>query len=597
MRDWGRTVAMMVAISLRADARRSVAAVVTAIGQMASLPFQAIGLKVITDGIIARDQQQALRGVALVVAFAVLNRISTHASLNIRMRLRENTQLYLDTQIMTLTAGIPGMEHHERPEYLDQVELIRTERNYLANPFNPISWTAASIVQGISMIGLLASVHPALALLLVLGVPTAWASGAGQQRLVRLVDEQSEQSRTLRHYYELTTKAETAKEVRVFGLAEELLRRRRLLFEDLEGQRRQLAVRQVLTSTAAWLLFAAGYVGAIAWTAAAIRRGDATVGDVVLVLAIGSQIDRQLTQLGDNIAWFVRTHRAVRRLRWFSDYAERAHASVAPSEPTSVPDRLHHGIRVEKVDFRYPGTTVPVLRDVTLELPAGSTVAIVGENGAGKTTLVKLLLRLYEPTEGRVLVDGVDLRSMPVEEWRLRTSAGFQDFAQLQFIARETVGVGDTARSDDDETVTAAMARAAAPGVANGLSAGWSTQLGRDFEGGEELSLGQWQKLALGRAMMRESPLLLVLDEPTASLDATTEHRLFDRFHGAAREAAQRSGAITILISHRFSTVRMADIILVIADGHVAEAGDHAALLAAGGLYAELYELQARSYR
>ena len=594
MRDWLRTIAMMVTISVRADAPRSAAAVVTAVGQMASLPFLAIGLKLFADGVVAGESSEAMTGVAVVLGFALLNRLATHASLNVRMRLRENTQLYLDTHIMGLTAGIPGMEHHERPEYLDQVELIRTERNYLANPFNPISWTFASVVQGISMIGLLAGVNPLLALLPILGIPIAWASGAGQQRLATLVERQSEHQRLLRHFYDLTTKPESAAEVRIFGLTDELLSRRAKLFGQLEHERQGLARQQVLTATGAWLLFAAGYVAAIAWTASAAGRGETTVGDVVLVLSIGSQVDRQLTQLGDNVAWFVRTHRAVTRLRWFSEYAARAHAQVTPSHAQAVPERLHSGIRVEKLSFRYPGTSAPVLHDVNLDLPAGCTLAIVGENGAGKTTLVKLLLRLYEPTSGRILVDGIDLRDLPVHEWRLRTSAGFQDFGQLQLLAREAVGVGDTQQPDDDDTILAALERAGSPDVLASLPSGWSTQLGRDFEGGVELSLGQWQKLALGRAMMRRSPLLLVLDEPTASLDAPTEHRLFDRFHGAAREAALQTGAITILISHRFSTVRMADLILVVADGLVAESGTHDALMQLGGLYAELYELQAR---
>jgi ATP-binding cassette subfamily B protein len=592
-----RTLQLMVAISWRADPLRSVAAVVTAVGQMASVPFMAIGLRSLTNGIVARDEATAFRGVAVIVGCALLSRLCTHASLNIRMRLRENTQLYLDTHIMGLTAGVPGMEHHERPDYLDQVELIRTERYYLANPFNPISWTIASIVQGISMIGLLAGVHPLLALLPLLGAPTAWASGAGQERLARLVERQSESNRRLRHFYELTTRPESAKEIRVLGIADEVLRRRRALFEELETERQKLARRVVLTATGAWILFAFGYVLALAWTASSVRRGDATVGDVVLVLSLGGQVDRQLTELGDNVAWFVRTHRAVRRLRWFTDYADRAHTALRPARACPVPDRLSSGIRIENVAFRYPGTDATVLRDVSLDLPAGSTVAIVGENGAGKTTLVKLLLRLYEPTQGRILVDGVDLRDLPVDEWRVRTSAGFQDFGQLHLVAREAVGVGDTGSPDDDPTVMAALARAAAPELVTSLPSGLSTQLGRHFDGGVDLSLGQWQKLALGRAMMRRAPLLLVLDEPTASLDAPTEHRLFERFHGAAREAARESGAITLLISHRFSTVRMADLILVIADGRVAESGDHAALIAKAGLYAELYELQARAYR
>jgi ATP-binding cassette subfamily B protein len=597
MRSALRTLALMVQISWRADAVRSVFTVITAIGQMASLPLRAIGLKVLTDGIVTGDREHALTGVALVLGLTALNRVMVAASMNFRMRLRENTQLYLDGHIMGLTAGIPGLEHHERPEYLDQVELIRNERGYLANPFNPISWTIASIVQSASTLGLLLGVHPVLALLPLFGIGTAWASGRGEHRLVALMDRQAEGNRVLRHHYELATQPQSAKEVRIFGLTDELLRRRSDLFGVLEQERRGLALQRVVLATGAWLVFAAGYVAAIWFTVRAATRGDATVGDVVLVLNIGSQIDQQLAELGENVAWFVRTHRAVRRLRWFTDYADRSHASLRPASPTVAPARLVDGIRVEGVSFSYPGTDIPVLDGVDLHLPAGSTVAIVGENGAGKTTLVKLLCRFYEPTAGRILVDGVDLRSIPIDEWRLRASAGFQDFAMFQLFARETVALGDTSVDAEDRVVLGALRRAAAPEVIGELPDGLATQLGREFDGGVELSLGQWQKLALGRAMMRTEPLLLVLDEPTASLDAPTEHRLFERFHGAAREAAIERGAITVLISHRFSTVRMADVILVVDGGRIVEAGDHATLIQAGGLYAELYDLQARAYR
>jgi ATP-binding cassette subfamily B protein len=592
-----RTVKLMIQISWRADAVRSVFTIITAIGQMASLPFRAIGMKILVDGIVAHDVARAERGVVLVLGLTALNRVMMHASLNVRMRLRENTQLYLDAHIIELTAGIPGMEHHERPEYLDQVELIRNERGYLANPFNPISWTVASIVQNVSTLGMLAAVHPVIALLPAFGIASAWVAGTTENWMVALVERQAEPNRVLRHFYELTTLPLAGKEVRIFGFGPELLTRRRAIFDELEADRRALGFKRIWLSTGAWLLFAIGYVGAIAWAAVAASRGEATVGDVVLVLTIGNQIDQQLAELGTNVAWFVRTQRAVRRLRWFTDYADSSHAALRPRTPAPVPERLVDGITIEGLAFGYPGTDSTVLRDVDLHLPAGSTIAIVGENGAGKTTLVKLLFRLYEPTAGRILVDGVDLRDLPIEEWRTRVSAGFQDFGMFELFARETVGIGDTAITHDDPNVLAALERAAAPEVVDALPTGLDTQLGRDFDGGIELSTGQWQKLALGRAMMRAEPLLLVLDEPTASLDAPTEHRLFERFHGAAREVAQRTGAITVLISHRFSTVRMADVILVVADGHIAEAGNHETLVAAGGLYAELYDLQARAYR
>ncbi len=596
MRNAARTVALMVQISLRADRLRSVFTVLTAVGQMAALPLRALGLRAMTDGFVTRDGHEAARGVILVLALTAVHRIMVRASLNVRMRLRENTQLYLDTHIMAMTAGIPGLEHHEHPHYLDQVELIRNERGYLANPFNPISWTLASIVQGVSTVALLTGVHPVLALLPLFGLATAWAAGRGENRLIALVDSQAEDDRILRHLYELATLPASAKEVRVFGLADELLARRRTLFDHLETQRRALGRQRVVLSSVAWASFALGFVGALAFTVRAVGRGEATVGDAVLVLTIGNQLDQQLAELGENVAWFVRTHRAVRRLRWFSDYADRSHAALEPVTPAALPDRLVDGIRFEGVAFGYPDTGLTVLESVDLHLPAGATVAIVGENGAGKTTLVKLLCRFYEPTAGRILVDGVDLRSLPIEEWRRGITAGFQDFAMFQLLARETVGVGDTTKNTDDD-VLAALARATTPEVVDQLPQQLDTQLGRDFEGGVEISLGQWQKLALGRAMMRTAPLLSILDEPTASLDAPTEHRLFEQFHGTARDAARARGAITILISHRFSTVRMADLILVVAGGRIVESGDHATLVAADGLYAELYELQARAYR
>jgi ATP-binding cassette subfamily B protein len=237
------------------------------------------------------------------------------------------------------------------------------------------------------------------------------------------------------------------------------------------------------------------------------------------------------------------------------------------------------------------------LHDVNIPIPAGSTVAIVGENGAGKTTLVKLLGRFYAPTAGAITVDGTDIASFDVEEWRARISGGFQDFARFEFLAREAVGVGDIPRIEDEPAIVGALARASATDVVPTLPGGFDTQLGKSFDDGIELSGGQWQKLALGRAMMREQPLLLVLDEPTAALDAQTEHALFERYAGAARRVAAETGAITIFVSHRFSTVRMADLIIVIEGGRVAESGSHAELMAQGGLYAELYELQARAYR
>jgi len=597
VRSWARTIATMIRISWRADAARSIGALVTATGQMASAPLVAIGMRIIANGIAHGDARRAIEGVAIALSLLGAGRLSTHASFNIRMRLRENTQLYLDAHIMELTAGIPGLEHHERPEYLDEVELIRAERGYLANPFNPISWTVASVVQNATVLTLLWGVHPALTLLPLAGAPTAILAARLEQGYIAVREGQAERQRFQRHLLELTTEPPAAKEVRIYGLGPELLQRRRAAFDDLEIEQVAFARRHVRSKLVGLVGFGGGYALAVTTVIGMARAGRASVGDVVLVLSLGAQIDRQLAEMAENLAWFVRTHRAVRRLRWFGDYAEAAHERLRPDEAVAVPPRLHTGIEFAGVGFAYPGTKRSVLAGVDLTIPRGTTVAIVGENGAGKTTLMKLLCRFYEPTAGEILLDGIPLTRYPVEEWRTRISAGFQDFAKFELVAREVVGLGDLDAGDTDPVIEGALARASASDVVSALPDGFDSQLGRQFDGGVELSIGQWQKLALGRSMMRTLPLVLILDEPTASLDSTTEHALFERFHGAARQAALSTGAITILVSHRFSTVRMADLILVVDGGLIAESGTHAELLALGGHYADLYSLQARSYR
>jgi ATP-binding cassette subfamily B protein len=287
-----------------------------------------------------------------------------------------------------------------------------------------------------------------------------------------------------------------------------------------------------------------------------------------------------------------------RRMAWLEDYA----ASFVVHTDAPAPDRLKEGIRFEHVSFAYPGTERRVLEDVNLELKPGTVVAIVGENGAGKSTLVKLLCRMYQPDDGRILVDGVDLARIPASEWRSRLAGAFQDFFRFEFRARHSVGVGEVGKLDDGPAVIAAVERAGADDVVERLAAGLETQLGPTWPQGVELSFGQWQKLALARGFMRDHPLVLVLDEPTAALDAETEHALFERYAAVARggrldAAGTSDGRITVLVSHRFSTVRMADLIVVLDGARVVEVGSHEALLAKGGQYAELYGIQAAAYR
>jgi ATP-binding cassette subfamily B protein len=395
-----------------------------------------------------------------------------------------------------------------------------------------------------------------------------------------------------RHLFELGTTAPPGKELRVGGVGPRVAADRRAAwgrwYATVAPTRWASAVWQSVT----WAVFGLAYVGAVVFVASGL---DASAGEVLLVLAAGSRLSMYVGQTVQE-ANFLRGFwlDASRRLAWLEDYAAAARARA----DVPVPERVEEGIRLEGVSFRYPATDRLVLEDVDLDLPAGSVVAVVGENGAGKSTLVKLLCRFYEPTAGRILVDGNDLSRMPAEGWRERCAGAFQDFFRFELPARHTVGVGDLPRLEDEPAVTTAVGRAGADDVVERLPAGLETQLGPTWREGVEVSFGQWQKLALARGFMRDVPLLLVLDEPTAALDAETEHALFSRYAAAARAPEGReTGRVTVLVSHRFSTVRMADLIVVLDGARVVESGSHEQLLARNGTYAELYRIQAAAYR
>jgi ATP-binding cassette subfamily B protein len=279
------------------------------------------------------------------------------------------------------------------------------------------------------------------------------------------------------------------------------------------------------------------------------------------------------------------------RLLWLEDYVA---SQTSATEPP--PNRLREGIRISGLGFTYPGAPAPSLHDVDLFFPAGGTVALVGENGAGKTTLVKLLSGMYRPTVGSIAVDGHELAEMDVISWRARTSATFQDYVSYQMRLGDGVGVGDLPELSNHAVVNDAIARADATKVVDVLPDGIDTVVG-PYVGGRGLSGGQWQRLALARGLMRPDPLLMVLDEPTASLDALSEATLFRRYRAAASDLGARHGTITVLVSHRFSTVNMADLIVVFEGGRVVASGTHETLVAEGGLYAELYQLQVAGYQ
>jgi ATP-binding cassette, subfamily B, bacterial len=428
-------------------------------------------------------------------------------------------------------------------------------------------------------------------LLVVFAVPTVGVS-SWRPAVERSAQEKGAQAdRLARHLFTLNTTASPANELRVLGITSSLADRRRASWENWYGPLASVRSRSAAWYAAGWAVFGLAYVGGIALVA---TGHHASTSGAILVLTAGSRLSGYVGATVGEIGFL----RGIwmdgsRRLAWLEDYAAR----VLDEADQPAPGRLEEGVRFEQVTFTYPGAAQPALEEVDLLLPAGSVVAVVGANGAGKTTLVKLLAKLYAPTAGQLLVDGVDLARIDPEQWRDRLAGAYQDFFRFELHAGQTIGVGDLPRIDQVPAIESAMDRAGARDVVDTLPAGLGTQLGPTWPEGVDVSFGQWQKLALARGFMREAPLLVFLDEPTAALDAETEHQLFESYAAGARSQQRRAGGtITILVSHRFSTVRMADLIVVLDGSRVAEVGTHEELMRAGGTYAELYAIQARAY-
>jgi ATP-binding cassette subfamily B protein len=569
-----------------------VIAFVTTVGAALPDALFALGLKLLADSVIDGDDGAIAGTAALLAALATLTWFLKLLGDRANRRFADRCTVRIESHVAHLQASVAGIEHHERPDYLDRLAILRDQVFTLNHLYGSLFSTTGAILRLVLTVVLLMSVHPALVLLALVAVPSVWVSTwrAAAERAAE--EAAAPHQRLARHLFLTGTTAPAGKELRVGGVGPRVVADRRAAWERWYGTVAPVRWTSALWQCLTWALFGGAYVAAVVFVASGL---DASAGDVLLVLAAGSRLSLyvgQTVQEANFLQGFWLD--ASRRLAWLEDYA----AAARERADVPVPERVRVGIRLERVSFRYPATERLVLEDVDLLLPAGSVVAVVGENGAGKSTLVKLLCRFYEPTAGRITVDGADLSRMPADGWRERCAGAFQDFFRFELAARHTVGVGDLPRLEDEPAVASAVARAGADDVVAGLPAGLETQLGPTWREGVEVSFGQWQKLALARGFMRDVPLLLVLDEPTAALDAETEHALFSRYAAAARAPEGRdTGRITVLVSHRFSTVRMADLIVVLDGARVVECGSHEQLLADDGTYAELYRIQAAAYR
>jgi ATP-binding cassette, subfamily B, bacterial len=550
----------------------------------------ALWLKLLIDGVLDDSRRRIITAVLALAAFVTLTWYLSVLSSRVQRRFRDRIAIALESHVARLQASVPTIEHHERPEYLDRLAMLRDQVFALDHMFMSLFSTMGWILRLAVTVGLLISIHPLLALLILTAFPAVYVS-TWRPAVERRVEESViSHSRLARHLFVLGTTAPPGKEIRVTGTGDWLIAQRDAAWNRWYGPVARARTETALWQAGTWAIFGAAYVGAIAFVSAGLDRG---VSSVVLVVAAGTRLARYVGATAGELG-FLRGFwmDSSKRLTWLEDYA----ASVDLGATGTPPDRLTDGIALEHVSFSYPGTDKLVLDDVNVILPAGKVVAIVGENGAGKSTLVKLLARMYSPTAGRVTIDGIDLATLPSDEWRERLGGAFQDFFRFEFHAQQTVGLGDLPRLDDRPAAQVAIDRAGADDVIERLAYGLDTQLGPTWDQGAEISFGQWQKLALARGFMRDAPLLLILDEPTAALDAETEHSMFEQFAAAAK-ADSSTGRVTVLISHRFSTVRMADLIVVMDGAKVVEFGSHDDLIASDGQYAELYRIQATAYR
>jgi len=569
------------------------ASVLLVLGYLAT-PLLAVGLARFTDAMVDGRHGPALSIGALTAVVLVLELMMGHFAHLYYFEVGEQAESHVNAELMEYANGSAGMEHFDSSDFADVVVLVREEIQKMRAYVEALLQLCGLGMQLLVTTAILGSLQPWLLLLPLAALPPVAAGRRAQRRVEASRDAAAADNRLARHILHLTTTSQSSKEVRIFGAQQAL---QRVHHHSYDRATRRLIRGQLAGAVLRGLgqvFFAAACFGAIFLVVRQAVGGRATLGDVVLVVTLAAQINVQVATALGRLATLQAAEYTARRLERLRSWPERARgarrAGLAP------PRRLTRGIRLEGVGFAYPGTSRPVLEDVNLDLPAGRVVALVGENGAGKSTLVKLLCGLYVPTAGRITVDGVDLRELDEAAWQARVSTLFQDFARFEFTLRENVGAGDLGRMHEDAAVLGAVAVAGAEGVVRRVPGGLDGALGRRYTDGAELSGGQWQSLGLARTAMREHALLQVLDEPAAALDAAAEHGVFERYADSAGRVGGEGG-VTLFVSHRFSTVLMADQIVVLDGGRVAEVGGHADLLAHGGIYEELFNLQARSYR
>jgi ATP-binding cassette subfamily B protein len=581
-------------------------AVMTLAGGIVPLGVAYAGKRIV-DAVVGHSRDATVRWVAVELALVVSLALVARGLALVRSLLGARLGIDINVTILEKAQQL-DLRFFEDPEFYDK--LTRARREASSRPIALVTESFGLVQSFITLAGYAALLVRfsgwAVLALCVATIPATVAEMRFSKLAFRVRNWRSPESRRLLYLEYVLANDEHAKEVKLFGLGPMLLERYRTLSEDFYREDGRLYVRRALWTQVLSLIGTGTFYAAYAAMAVLAAAGKLTLGNMTMYVIAFRQGQQAFQSVLGSIGG-IYEHNLYMSNLW--EYLAIAPASApalasasapalasAPASalaPASAPARASavRGIVLEDVGFRYAGKDAWALRHIDLTIPSGESVALVGENGAGKTTLVKLMTRLYEPTEGRILLDGRDLRDWPPDDLRRRFGVLFQDFNQYQLKVRENVGFGSVEHMDDVPRIARATERGGASELVSSLAQGLDAPLGRWFQNGTELSGGQWQKIALARAFMREDADILVLDEPTAALDAEAEHMVFARF----RELAE--GRTTIVISHRFPTVRMARQIIVLDHGSIVESGTHDALVARGGRYARMFALQAEGYR
>ena len=552
--------------------------------------------KLIVDGVVASIQGGAdperIRTIFVYLTIELALFLFSTAINHARRLIQQLIQLQLANRIRgevirkALTLDLAFFEH---PEFYDRLQNARREAGY--KPVDLIDDTFLIVQNTITLISfavLLLRFSPWLvAILLITSVPAFVAATRFSEEGFRLLTRRAPETRQINYLARLLTEDSSAKEVKLFNLGDTLLKRYLTLFEKFFQEDKSLALRRAVVGFGLGLIATLGFYGSYAWIVWRTVEGSISLGDMTLYLSLFRQGQSTFQAILSGIGAIYENNLFMAHLFDFLDLKPQM---ALAARRQRLPVSLRAGIEFRRVGFRYPDSGDWAVRDIDLRIRPGEKIALVGPNGAGKTTLIKLLSRLYDPTEGAILIDGIDIRELDPLELRQRIGVIFQDFVRYHLPASENIGFGQIEALHRLDQIIDSARKSGAHSIIEKLPDGYQTMLGRWFHGGHELSVGQWQRIALARAFMRDAEIL-VLDEPTASMDAATEYEIFRHFQELT------VGKMAILISHRFSTVRMADRIVVIQEGRIAEAGSHLELLRLEGIYAHLFSMQAEGYR